>query len=103
MLEQLRNLSTSPITPTLDWGQFLAGRANLFLWEAFVTGLAKGLSHHGDAEIAAMSFCAEFPHIAEANSVTAENPYSLIGAALLRSGLTTDLSVLSTPCIVIKS
>lgn len=79
------------------------GQANLFVWEAFVTGLAKGLSHHGDAEIAALSFCSEYPHIAEAGSVTAEHPYSLIGAALLRSGLSTDLDVLFTQCVVIKS
>jgi hypothetical protein len=103
ILEQIRRMSISSITPTLDWGRFLAGQANLFLWEAFVTSLAKSLSHHGDAEIAAMSFCGEFPQIAEASSVTAANPYSLIGAALLRAGLTADLSVLSIPCVVIRS
>jgi hypothetical protein len=103
ILEQVRSLSTRSIAPTLDWARFLAGQADLFLWEAFVTGVAKSLSHHGDAEIAAMSFRQAFPHIAEANAVTAANPYSLIGAALLRSGLSTDLSVLSTPCVVIRS
>lgn len=103
ILEQARRLSSATITPTLVWSQFLAGQANLFLWEAFVTGLAKGLSHHGDAEIAAMSFCNEVPFVAEAGSVTAENPYSLIGAAMLRSGLTTDVNVLFTQCVVIKS
>jgi hypothetical protein len=91
------------IRPTVEWEPFLDARANLFLWEAFVTGLAKGLSHHGDAEIAAMSFSGEVPHIAEANSVTAENPYSLIGAALLRSGLSTDVGLLFSQCVVIRS
>lgn len=103
ILEQVRRTTSTSITPTLDWGEFLAGRANLFLWEAFVTGVAKGLSHHGDAEIAALSFRDELPHIAEANTVTAANPHSLIGAALLRSGLTTDVTFLFRSCVVIRS
>lgn len=63
----------------------------------------EGRSHHGDAEVATLSFRDAFPRLAEASSVTAANPYSLIGAALLRPGLATDPGLLSTPCVVIRS
>ncbi len=103
IFEKIRLLAGVPIQPTFSWEKLLSQEANLFIWEAFVSGSSKASSHWGDAEIAARTFWAEYPDIAKANAVTAQNPYSLVGAALLRSGLTTDLSVLSEQCIVIKS
>ena len=35
----------------LEWEPFAAARSRLFLWEAFVSGSAKGASHEEDAEI----------------------------------------------------
>ena len=96
-------MSTVTVEPTFRWEEFSLGQANVFIWEAFVTATAKGTSHQGDAEIAARTFLAKYPHINEATAVTAQNPYSLIGAALLRAGLSTALSLLSEQCIVIKS
>jgi len=89
--------------PTLDWEQCTSEKANLFLWEAFVTKTAKAASHLGDAEVAAKTFMANYPQIAEANAVKAENPFCLIGAALLRSGLAADLRLLFEQCVVIKA
>lgn len=105
ILERVRKGSRVAVVPTLDWDQFALTRANLFLWEAFVTKEAKSrdLSHQGDAAIAAETFIRCFPHIAQSNCVTAENPFSLIGAALLRSGLDVDPRMLRQPCIVLKS
>jgi hypothetical protein len=103
VFERIRNLSSVPIEPTFDWSEFVSEAANLFIWEAFVSGRSKAATHWEDAKTAVESFWNAYPGIVEANVVTAQNPYSLVGAALLRSGLTTDLSVLSKPCIVIKS
>jgi hypothetical protein len=105
IFERIANVPGLCIQPTLDWSEFVAGAANLFIWEAFVSGRFKSATHWEDAKTAVESFwrAYEQPGIIEANAVTAQNPYSLVGAALLRSGLTTDLSVLSKPCIVIKS
>jgi len=103
IFEKIRLLTDVPIQPTFSWEKLLSQEANLFIWEAFVSGSSKASSHWGDAETATRTFWAGYPEIAKANAVTAQNPYSLVGAALLRSGLTTDLSVLSEQCIVIKS
>jgi hypothetical protein len=103
IFEEIRRLARVPIRPTFYWEQCISREANLFIWEAFVTGAAKTTSDQDDAEIAACTFWAKYPEIAEANAVTAQNPYSLVGAALLRSRLTDDLRVLFEPCIVIKS
>jgi len=91
------------VHPTFDWQRFVIGDANLFVWEAFVTGAAKGQSDQNDAEIAAANFWSRYPDIIKANAVRAHNPFSLVAAALLRSGLSKDLSMLRQPCIVIKS
>lgn len=102
VFEKIHRLVRAPVQCTVDWPVFISTEANLFVWEAFVSGAAKATSHHGDAEIAAQAFWAKYPNIAEANSITAQNPYSLVGAALLWAGLTKDSFILSQPCIVIK-
>lgn len=103
VFEQIKHLAKTPVQPTFNWRAFTKGQSNLFIWEAFVSGTSKTDSHHGDAEIAAHTFMSSYPQVSEANAISAENPYSLVGAALLRSGLTTDLSFLFEPCIVVKS
>jgi len=91
------------IQPTLHWQQFTSGKANLFIWEAFVSGEAKVGTHSDDARVVAQCFWDGYPNIEQATAVTADNPFSLVGAALLRAGLTEDLSLLSTPCVVIRA
>lgn len=86
--------------PTFDWEQFCHGYQNLFIWEAFVTGKAKDVTDEKDAVIAAKTFWSRYPDIS--SDVTAENPYSLVGGALIRSRLTEDIRFLSQECIVIK-
>ncbi len=101
VFEQIRDISKVNINPTFDWDYFIREDANMFIWEAFVTGKAKSLSDEGDARIAANTFWDRYPNII--SDVFAENPYSLVGAALLRAGLSEDLKFLSQQCIVIKS
>lgn len=54
-------------------------------------------------EVAVKTFINEYPYIVQANALTAENPYNLVAAALLRIGISKDVSMLSQPCIVIKA
>lgn len=95
--------ATVRVIPTFHWREFQAGRANLFIWEALVTGKAKGETDEEDAAIAAQSFWSRYPDIGEAANIPGEDPFSLAGAALLRSGLSTDLALLSQPCVVLRS
>jgi len=71
---------------TTDWQSFTDGHAQLFLWEAFVTGMAKATTHSGDAEIAVDCFVNVMPDVPGQSAVTAENPLSLITAAAMYAG-----------------
>jgi hypothetical protein len=103
ILQRIREITEKMILPTLDWDYFVDSDSNLFLWEAFVTAKAKGLTHLEDAIIAAKSFIEAYPRIVSSSAVRNDVPYSLIGAALLRSGLSDQMCLLSQDCIVIKA
>ena len=106
IFERLHRFVRVEVKPSVTWQDFVERRANLFVWEAFVTGVAKRSSHKKDAKVAAMTFINKYPAIAEADAVEKDNDkpyYSLVGAALLRSHLTQDLAILHQKCIVIKS
>ena len=81
-------------------------RPVLFCWETFVSGASHSISeeraHIQDAATAAVEFLDNECYLASANSVTAEHPFSLIGAAALWSGWTTDVDILYEPALVIK-
>jgi hypothetical protein len=86
----------------LDWDAFSRADAGLFLWEAFVSGAGKGSDHIGDAALAVAAFSRSLPHPEAANIVECKDPvYSLAGAALLRTGWSTDLGVLEQSCLTI--
>lgn len=72
-------------------------------FEAFVTGVAKGSDHAHDALIAAEAAKSLFGQTRPYRSAIDETEvFSLLGAALLRTGWSSDLSVLSTPCLVVR-
>jgi uracil-DNA glycosylase len=87
----------------LDWYAFLKSRRGLFLWEAFVTDRAKAATHVDDATIAVSAFRDALPDPTHANAVTAERPLSLVGAALLWSGWSTETTLVHGSCLVIKA
>jgi uracil-DNA glycosylase len=89
--------------PYLDWAEFAAAGRGLFVWEAFVTAGAKATTHMDDATVAVAAFRASLPDPTAMNAVTAERPLSLLGAALLWSGWTSDRALLHAPCLVIKA
>jgi hypothetical protein len=101
VFERIRKLTHGNITPVLDWSRFLGGKANLFVWEAVVSGKAKGAASVSDATVAASAFWARYPEIDAANAIQAANPFSLAGAALLRAGLARDVQLLSQPCVAL--
>ncbi len=97
------------ITPTLHWHELQDGTANLLVWEAFVSGAGKptprpGVSGHvADAEAAVEEFNRR---VSRGDPTSDSKPvgqvYSLVGAALLRAGLTTELDVLAQPALVVR-
>lgn len=109
ILRRIREqLSAPPVSAYLEWPLFARDGEGLFLWEAFVSGAGKGqsTSHAGDAEIAVQRFVEiieTLPSPDDANAIESDEVHSLLGAALLRTGWTTDLAILSKRCIVIKA
>jgi hypothetical protein len=102
----LDNLRQSLVVETpafLSWSAFRAAKRGLFLWEAFVSGKAKGRDDLDDAEKAIRCFPGFYPDPTVANAIHENRVYSLIGAALLRTGWSEDLTLLSKPCLVIKA
>ena len=88
----------------LDWQQFDCAGTGLFIWEAFVSGSAKQLSHVEDAMVGACAFLAALPNPALSNAINCESEvHSLIGAALLRTGWSADISILRRECLVIRA
>ncbi len=91
------------ITPTLTAAEFLAGEASLLLWEAFVSGKSKTQSHLSDAKAAARACLHRLSTGGAQTDVGGDDTVlSLIGAAVVRSGLSQSVALLSQPCLVVK-
>lgn len=104
ILRELRNLAPTR-RAFLRWSDFEQAGSGLFLWEAFVTGDAKADTHAGDAALAVKAFHCSLPNPELHAAVTPKSTevFSLVGAAMLRSGWSDDPAVLSRPCVVIRA
>jgi hypothetical protein len=87
----------------LDWRQLPSEAGELLLFEAFITGRGKGDDHIDDARIATRLFEAACLNLDESNAIAEEHCLGLLGAALLRTGWTTDLSVLASSVLVVMA
>ncbi len=104
ILSAIRRELQSDVPAFLNWVDFVTEQGGLFIWEAFVSGASKGSSHISDARLGAQAFYKSLPNPEQANAVTCTGSiYSLVGAALLRSGWNSDTSVLEQACLVVKA
>lgn len=87
----------------LAWDELDTSQSGVLFWEAFVTAGSKGATHRADARIAVEAFNARLDYGPPESDVSCEHPHSLIGAAMLSTGWSTHLSVLSQPSIVIRA
>ena len=83
----------------MSWAPAL-GR--LLLFEAFVSGTAKGADHGDDARLALEAFERVWETSDRVSAIDESSVFSLIGAGALRAGLSDDPSILSEPCLVVK-
>jgi hypothetical protein len=92
------------VTATTRWDDFASGKAHLLIWEAFVSGREKAQppSHHGDALLAVTAFEHAVREGAPESRVTCEAPLSLAGAVILWAGLSSDVSLLRDPALVLR-
>jgi hypothetical protein len=102
VLREVRRQLTRTCLAFLDWTTFRAAGCGLFLWEAFVSDKAKRSTHVGDAEAAVQAFLAALPEPPTVHRLGATScVLSLVGAALIRTGWSNDLSLLGQPVLVI--
>lgn len=101
VFREIRRAVGEIVTPSLSWGSFHSGDANLFVWEAFITGGSKALTHEGDAEVAARAFLGCYPDRVEESMVTCESPLSLAATAMNWAGFHLEQEALGMPCIVL--
>lgn len=104
VLQDIRTRMAQAVPAFLSWHKFSTARSGLFLWEAFVSGKAKGDSHIVDAQLGAEAFARILPDPMSCNAVTCSSGvYSLVGAALLRTGWSDDPRLLQEPCLVVRA
>ena len=104
VLQAVRSQLTHTVPAFLAWEPFATGATGMFLWEAFVSGTAKHSNHVADAEAGGQAFLRALPNPEAANAVAcASAVYSLVGAAMLRTGWCTDLSILQKSCLVVSA
>ena len=103
VLAHIRKQVDPEVQAHTSWSEFKIS-GGLLLWEAFVSGAGKSDTHVGDAQIAVEKFRGALPDHNPANDVTTrEEVFSLVGAALLRTGWTKDVGILAERCLVIKA
>src|SRR5690606_30721030 len=95
VLRRVAELVRAPRYATLHWREFVRAKRGLFLWEAFVTGAAKGKLHVDDASIGALAFERALADPMAASAIEPAEVHSLAGAALLRTGWSTQLDLLA--------
>ena len=104
VLQSVRRQLSQPVPAFVAWESFASSSSGLFLWEAFITGTAKQGSHVADAKAGAEAFLRALPNPMQANAVVCRSAvYSLVGAALLRTGWSFDPSILQEPCLVVRA
>lgn len=87
------------ISVTVDLARFRSGAAPLFVWEAFVSGIGKGTSHHDDALLAVRAFLARWPDVS--SDVPPEPALNHAVSAAIASGLRADAAEISMPAVVV--
>ncbi len=85
------------------WEPFAAERRGLLLWEAFVSGAAKGQSHEEDARNGLDAFCSQLPSPGDASADETENPFSLIAAAASWAGWEVAPEALRSACVLVRA
>jgi hypothetical protein len=70
----------------VGWPSFAEQQGGLLLWEAFVSGAAKGETHEEDARSGVQAFCEQLPNPGEAIAEETDRPFSLLTAAAIWAG-----------------
>jgi len=103
VLREIKRRAPSTTTST-RWSDFHNSQCRLFVWEAFVSGSEKAspLSHAGDAALAISAFLQVSSDGDNPTRIACPSAFSLAGAAIVASGLSDDVGLLTEPCVVLR-
>ena len=103
VLREIKSLAPNAIAST-RWDDFVGGVCKLLVWEAFVSGSEKAYpaSHAGDAALAIAAFRQVRSSKENPTRICCGNAFSLVGSAVVWSGLSTDVTLLKEPCVVLR-
>jgi len=105
VMRRLRELAPAAIAH-FDWQNFSTEPGQLLVWEAFVTNQKKthDARHVEDAKLALAAFLLGMKNPQTfRSSVEEPDCLNLLGAALLKARWATDIAILSTPCLVVRT
>jgi hypothetical protein len=105
VLNRLRVLAPAA-RATLEWRKPMVGRADLLLFEAFVTNQKKTADtrHVEDAYLAIAEFQRGMADPASFDSAVVEGTsLNLLGAAMLRTGWSSDVAAVGEECLVVRA
>jgi hypothetical protein len=85
------------------WPSFAEQQGGLLLWEAFVSGAAKGETHEEDARSGVQAFCEQLPNPGEATAEATERPLSLMTAAAIWAGFDLAPEDMRRPSLLVRA
>lgn len=87
----------------LQWPPFAEQQGGLLLWEAFVSGAAKGDTHEEDARSGVQAFCEQLPNPGDAGASATERPFSVVAAAAIWAGLDLPTQEMRSGCLLVRA
>jgi hypothetical protein len=101
----LRKIRSAVGEPPLyfRWAEFADRQSGLLMWEAFVSGKAKGSDHEADARVGVEAFCKQLPNVGDSDADETEHPLSLISAAAAWAGWSFAADAIRVPCTLVRA
>lgn len=87
----------------LQWAPFAESQKGLLLWEAFVSGTAKGKTHEEDAHRGVQAFCEQLPEPGEPTAAETESPFSVLAAAAIWAGFDLSREDMRGGCLLVRA
>ncbi len=87
----------------VQWPQFAEQQDGLLLWEAFVSGAAKGETHEEDARSGVQAFCEQLPNPGDPSAAETERPFSVLAAAAIWAGFDLPIEDTRSGCLLVRA
>ena len=87
----------------VQWPPFAEQQDGLLLWEAFVSGAAKGDTHEEDARSGVQAFCEQLPNPGDPSATETERPFSVLAAAAIWAGFNLPIEDTRGGCLLVRA